>query len=241
MTPKSNVTRLRGRVLYYYFRSTQKSSTEIGNESLAKLWDVQPWDVHTEAAKVAALLPTDVEMIVLRTKGPLTRTGARTDESDRASRVFDYWRERIPETIGRSRMKFGGKRRSSVIARLRDGYTVEELERAVDGCFRSKFHTNGGHLDLELIARSPEKVDFFMRLAPRPPVEPTEGATWLNAKPIAYNEVAGQLAPDIYQRLRAAIEPGLRKVLVPMSIRGRQWTIDAEIGRRYLQSVEAAS
>lgn len=66
----------------------------------------------------------------------------------------------------------GKKRIGVIVARLRDGYTVEQLKAAVDGCTRSPFHqgeNDRGQVydDLELICRA-DKVDRFIQIAQQP-------------------------------------------------------------------------
>ena len=50
-------------------------------------------------------------------------------------------------------------------ARLLEGYTVEDLKSAVDGCFGSKRNVEGGFIDLELICRNDQKVTQYMQWA----------------------------------------------------------------------------
>jgi hypothetical protein len=94
--------------------------------------------------------------------------------SDHVLSVFDHWRA----VMGHPASKLTPKRRRLVIQRLRDGYTVDQLRSAIDGC-RLDPH-NMGHNDrntvyddLELICRDGEHVERFMRKAlgqsgPRP-------------------------------------------------------------------------
>jgi hypothetical protein len=81
--------------------------------------------------------------------------------------VFEHWR-RVMEKNDRAVL--AGKRAKAVQARLREGYTVEQLCRAVDGCKRSPHHQGKNdsgvvYDDLELICRSAVKVDAFLALA----------------------------------------------------------------------------
>lgn len=78
--------------------------------------------------------------------------------------VFEYWRE---ECRGGSKRVVLGEKRSSVIAaRLKDGYTVDQLCRAVDGARDHAFEKDGRKYDeLELIMRNEVKVDDFIQRA----------------------------------------------------------------------------
>lgn len=75
--------------------------------------------------------------------------------------VFAYWQERL-----HPRAKLTSDRVRRLVQRLTEGYTVEELCEAVDGCAASQFHREGHHTDLTLICRSAAHVDRFRALRP---------------------------------------------------------------------------
>jgi hypothetical protein len=75
--------------------------------------------------------------------------------------VFDYWRA----ATGHERAMLSPERVAKVRARLRDGFTVEQLCSAVNGCTSSEFHSKEGHDDLTLICRDASHVEKFMRIA----------------------------------------------------------------------------
>lgn len=87
-----------------------------------------------------------------------------------AERVFAYWQEQS----GHTKAKPDAKRMRAVRSRLKDGYTAEDLMRAVDGCLLTP-HNQGkndrgeAYDDLELICRDGPHVDRFMRNATSPP------------------------------------------------------------------------
>ena len=79
------------------------------------------------------------------------------------TQVFEYWR-RVME---HPRAAFDGKRQRAVKARLADGYSVDDLKRAIDGCAQTPHNMgeNERHQrfdDLELICRNAGQVDRFM-------------------------------------------------------------------------------
>ncbi|MDQ3730281.1 MAG: hypothetical protein M3355_11915 [Actinomycetota bacterium] len=90
-----------------------------------------------------------------------------------AERVFEAW----ARATGRDakRLKFGEKRQQVVKARLRDGYSVEQLIRAVNAVASHPYVVNGRRLasgpegqrydELELICRNEVKVDNALKLA----------------------------------------------------------------------------
>ena len=85
--------------------------------------------------------------------------------SDEVIEVFDYWQERrskLPHTRLAQRT---AKRLSKVQARLRDGFPVDDLKRAVDGCFGNPFNVERGFYDLELICRDDQHVSQYIQWA----------------------------------------------------------------------------
>lgn len=77
--------------------------------------------------------------------------------------VFDHWRS----VLGHPDGKLTPKRVSAVRGRLRDGYSLEQLKLAIDGCKASAFHMgDNGHRkvydDLSLICRDGEHVEQFL-------------------------------------------------------------------------------
>jgi uncharacterized phage protein (TIGR02220 family) len=77
--------------------------------------------------------------------------------------IFEHWRAAFGMN-GRARFTDGRKR--AVRARLNEGYSVDDLKAAIDGCARSKFHRQNGHIDLTLICRNGEKVERFRDMPP---------------------------------------------------------------------------
>lgn len=83
-----------------------------------------------------------------------------------ADRVFDHWCQVIHPNA-RRRPVFGERRVKVVLARLREGHTVSELCRAIDGCAVGAFTSENGirHDDLELICRDETKVSANLKRA----------------------------------------------------------------------------
>jgi uncharacterized phage protein (TIGR02220 family) len=91
-----------------------------------------------------------------------TREGS---PSSHAAAVFDYWQERT----GHHQAILTDKRLKAIKGRLKQGYSVERLKAAVDGCLKSEFHQGKNdnatvYDDIELICRSGEKVEQFERI-----------------------------------------------------------------------------
>lgn len=96
----------------------------------------------------------------------------QTSFVEQARRVFGFWRSHMKH----SKAALDDKRQKAIIARLKDGYTVEDLELAVKGCKLTP-HNMGkndrGQVydDIELICRDAAHVDRFIANALK------EGAT----------------------------------------------------------------
>jgi len=80
--------------------------------------------------------------------------------------VFDYWKDRTRHPDA----KLTSEREMKIRGRLEEGYTVEQLQEAVEGCRGSPFHQGDnerGHRydDITLICRSGSKVEQFVEMA----------------------------------------------------------------------------
>lgn len=103
--------------------------------------------------------------------------------SEQVRTVFEFWRKVMRKRPGELPTKLDAKRRGRIEARLRDGYTVEQLCQAVTGCSLTPhnmgFNDRGTpYNDLELICRDAPHVDRFMATAAKAaPPEPVEEKT----------------------------------------------------------------
>jgi uncharacterized protein YdaU (DUF1376 family) len=96
---------------------------------------------------------------------PLTTNHITTNPKDiNADEIFEHW----VWTMGKSAStKFTPKRKKNVNARLKEGYTPDQIKKGVDNCRADSWHmgANDNHTaynDLELICRTPEKLEFFI-------------------------------------------------------------------------------
>jgi hypothetical protein len=85
--------------------------------------------------------------------------------------VFAHWQA----VMDHATAKLTPGRRKCIDARLRDGYTPDQLKQAVDGCKSSAYHQGGNdrqavYDDLTLICRSGEKVEQFLGYLRKPSV-----------------------------------------------------------------------
>ncbi|NEX20301.1 hypothetical protein G3480_08265 [Thiorhodococcus mannitoliphagus] len=96
----------------------------------------------------------------------LTSECVDPERPDPVSQVFDYWHA----TMNKTRCRLDNKRRRAIAGRLKDGYSVEELREAIDGCKGSAWHQGANinrrvYDDIELICRDAVKVDQFRSIA----------------------------------------------------------------------------
>lgn len=90
---------------------------------------------------------------------------------DKAQAVFDHWCRVMAK---RGNVVFGADRRRAVEARLKEGFEVEDLCRAVDGCSVTPHNIGQNDRgerfdDLELICRNSAHVERFKQNAEAPP------------------------------------------------------------------------
>lgn len=88
------------------------------------------------------------------------------DLHDVANRLFDYWKR----TCNHPNAKADPTRLAKAMARLRDGFSEQELRWAIDGMAGSEFHSgsnDGGkrYDDLELCFRNIRNVERFIESA----------------------------------------------------------------------------
>ena len=96
---------------------------------------------------------------------PLTinQLKALSDKSDCVNEIFGYW---VSVMNKNSLTKLTPKRKTCVQARLKEGYTVEQIKHAIDGCAKSPHHmgqNDAGTIydDLTLICRSGDRLEQF--------------------------------------------------------------------------------
>lgn len=125
-----------------------------------------------------AVAPDVLEAEVEVVEAPPTSHGGATLERE----VFEHWVAGWKRVVRGVRVpKLDDKRRGKIRARLREGFTVDDLKRAVDGLWLSTWHVENKRHDIELVCRDASHVDDFLLKAGeaipvRPPVvEPEHG------------------------------------------------------------------
>lgn len=82
--------------------------------------------------------------------------------------IFSHWQNQLKHP----KAKLTGSRIKKIQLRLREGYTVEQIKTAIDGCAASPFHRgendrNEIYDDIELICRDGVKLEKFIAIAER--------------------------------------------------------------------------
>ena len=112
-----------------------------------------------------------------------TRTSPESDEADAGQaelsgmevagpkgwtsaewQVFSAWREFRSRALAKRRgppMQPTAKRRAAIRARLREGYTADQLIEAIRGCLSNRRNVVNGYTDIELICRDQGKVEQY--------------------------------------------------------------------------------
>lgn len=73
--------------------------------------------------------------------------------------IFEFWKTTFAKT---DKVILTEKRKSKIQARLKEGYSVQDIRVAIVNCSKSKYHIDQGYTDIELICREPEKLDRFL-------------------------------------------------------------------------------
>ena len=136
-------------------------------------------DAHRKAAKRADTETHDAVSGAVRTSPvPVGRGEERREEEtphgefgEDARELFGYWQERC----GHQKAKATPERLRAIRARLRDGYSVADVRRAIDGAATGAYVDDRGkrHDDLTLICRNGSKLeDFIARASAKAPPPP---------------------------------------------------------------------
>jgi len=93
----------------------------------------------------------------------------KNDKKKEIDVIFFYWKERM----NHPNAKLDSKRKSKIEARLKEGRSIEEFKKAIDGCKGSKWHMgendkNKVFDDIELICRDAVKFEGFLNPIPKP-------------------------------------------------------------------------
>ena len=136
------------------------------------------------------------ERVKRRRIGDLTSQIHATEDKDplfpKAQQIYAYWRQQLAQNS----REFAAKSRRAVLARLRAGWTLEELIQVIDGYTSRQYVVKGKRLhrgesderyvDLELLCRDDQHVREGIRLqeldASRDSRSLREGSSWYMAQ-----------------------------------------------------------
>lgn len=82
--------------------------------------------------------------------------------------IFEFWRTLLSTT----RSRLDATRRKKITERLRDGYSADDVKRAIIGCALSDWHRGANdrgtrYQGIELICRDASHMDKFLEIADR--------------------------------------------------------------------------
>lgn len=95
-------------------------------------------------------------MAIGKLKREVARVQGMEPEAEQVRWVLAYWRDKVSP---RAKIVPGSERWSKVKARLKEGFSYEELMTAVDGALISDFHRENGYLDAKTIFRDSATVE----------------------------------------------------------------------------------
>lgn len=159
-------------------------------------------------SRTTTLLHTDTESDTESDTEQNTESGAdapRVVGSPEVETVFAYWQA----ALNHPQAKLTTERKKKIQARLTQGYSVEQIQTAIDGCRASPYHmgqNDSGTVydDIELICRNGSKLESFISKVN----QPTGGSNGRNQVPHreTHNERAARETAEL---IAAAFEtPG---------------------------------
>lgn len=81
--------------------------------------------------------------------------------------LFDYWNEELRKASEYWGVPFRGRKQTDtrlkkIATRLSDGFSVEDIKAAINGCVWNEYNITNGYTDLELILRNVSKVEQYI-------------------------------------------------------------------------------
>lgn len=129
-------------------------------------------------------------------KSEMKKLRGEVKYAEQIDAVFNYWRVRCKHPKAR----LGEKRKKVIAARLREGFTVEDIQIACDGAARFAFRNDHGEAfdDIELICRDETKLEAFKAKGMRP----TDAELPANVQPLHIREGQRPVAMTPLQAVR---------------------------------------
>jgi len=154
-------------------QAVQKTQEVVRHGFLECYRDIRPLEdvQHKDSGPPAEVYPPPA-LVKAQGKGTGKARGSPEGDGKQSDvkRVFGHWRQVMEHPDA----KLTPERQKRIEQRLREGYSVEALFEAIDGCAASPFHRgdNDRHTvydDLMLIFRNGSKVEQFRELRKAPP------------------------------------------------------------------------
>ena len=94
---------------------------------------------------------------------------SKLNNSSEIKEIFQYWKN----TLNHPKARIDEKRKIKISSALKNGYSVDDIKLAVDGCLASPYHQGENQQSaiydsLELICRDSEHIDRFIKLSNEP-------------------------------------------------------------------------
>jgi len=144
-------------------QSAQGGKPQFAGPASHSAHELEPVNIYQQEKDPVE--PDSFELEGLSKDKPSCRS--KTDRSAEVLEVFEHYRSFHPRAHRNPTST--SKEWKAIRARLKEGYTVDDLKAAIDGCHRSPFHMgenkNSRKYDsLELIVRDSSKVTQFMEV-----------------------------------------------------------------------------
>jgi hypothetical protein len=128
-----------------------------------KPYQEKPYQEKPYQANQDVLVNTESKVSTERAVSTERKVNTDDAYASKVNQIFTYWREAMNKT---SMAKLTDKRKKSIQARLREGYSVDQIKQAINGCAQSPYHmgrNDSGTVydDLTLICRSGDKLEQF--------------------------------------------------------------------------------
>jgi len=152
--------------VYHHARCDEELEKFYAKSAAARVSAEKRWAKHAKkAGQNANAMRTHSEGNATRYPLPASKTlKDLSANADPVAEIFDHWVSVMGKT---GAAKLTPKRKKSIQARLRDGYTLDQVKRAIENCRSDPWSMgeNDRHVpfnDLELICRSGEKLESFI-------------------------------------------------------------------------------
>lgn len=157
-------------LLSQYVENQQTSSCKNSSTSCGKVANSDAEHQQTNTETTQRLPETTTETTEKNKSAASPSVGLSKSDIDQ-NKVFEHWQV----VHGKQQAKLIKNRLSKINARFKEGYTVEQLNLAIDGCKLSSFHMGQNdkgtpYNDLTTILRDGAQVEKFIELALNGPV-----------------------------------------------------------------------